>query len=231
VTGITMTLTQRERGYPEPVTHVGKPHSVQMETGEGRSQRGDSKSPQMRYSLFLKERRQDLKSILEELDFYKPDLDGLEVIGKGQPFTSVSTEPFACSIPSDKSETLVGVNLLVCPYMERELTRVLVVVPQTDLAVREGVAIVEEYLKKRLVKQPRVRTPERSPSPVDVTEEELFHWKNPEVIPMGLVLLPWVSGGWSAMVALAIRFVEERHSSFHYLPLPCYGSSIISIKW
>uniref|UniRef100_A0A8C0BXB3 MYCBP associated protein n=1 Tax=Buteo japonicus TaxID=224669 RepID=A0A8C0BXB3_9AVES len=33
LTGLTMTLTQRERGYPEPVTHVGKPHTVRMETG------------------------------------------------------------------------------------------------------------------------------------------------------------------------------------------------------
>lgn len=80
--------------------------------------------------------------------------------------------------------TSVGVNLLVCLYMERELTHVLVVVPQTDLAAREGAAVVEEYLKKHLVQPPRVRTPERSPSPVDtyVTEEELFHWKNPEVM-------------------------------------------------
>uniref|UniRef100_A0A8B9N945 MYCBP associated protein n=1 Tax=Accipiter nisus TaxID=211598 RepID=A0A8B9N945_9AVES len=34
LTGLTMTLTQRERGYPEPVTHVGKPHTVRMETGK-----------------------------------------------------------------------------------------------------------------------------------------------------------------------------------------------------
>ncbi|NXK21661.1 MYBPP protein, partial [Arenaria interpres] len=317
VTGITMTLTQRERGYPEPVTHVGKPHSVQMETGLKPPKRIPFHLTWHK-SLFLKERRQDLKSILEELDFYKPDLDGLEVIGKGQPFTSVSTEPFACSIPSDKSETLdslsdypsvapegvegpsldfcgrparwidgttsrrdeVGIaarltfETLVGEKAESSLTvsndgttaiwydwmrlpqkipsretkrirtpyfyfdtRSGVMLPgetrkfsfifksesvgifseswefrthplllggallqvtlwgiavsedifadlreklETDLAVREGVAIVEEYLKKRLVKQPRVRTPERSPSPVDVTEEELFHWKNPE---------------------------------------------------
>ncbi|XP_074016192.1 MYCBP-associated protein [Numenius arquata] len=317
VTGVTMTLTQRERGYPEPVTHVGKPHSVQMETGLKPPKRIPFHLTWHK-SLFLKERQQDLKSILEELDFYKPDLDGLEVIGKGQPFTSVSTEPFACSIPSDKSETLdslsdypsvapegvegpsldfcgqparwingttsrrdeVGIaarltfETLVGEKAESSLTvsndgttaiwydwmrlpqkipsretkrirtpyfyfdtRSGVMLPgetrkfsfifksestgifseswefrthplllggallqvtlwgiavsedifadlreklETDLAAREGVAIVEEYLKKHLVKQPCVRTPERSPSPVDVTEEELFHWKNPE---------------------------------------------------
>ncbi|XP_014809334.1 PREDICTED: MYCBP-associated protein isoform X2 [Calidris pugnax] len=53
------------------------------------------------------------------------------------------------------------------------------VTKQIELAIREGAAIVEEFLKKRL-KQRRVRTSERSPSPVDVTEEELFHCKNPE---------------------------------------------------
>lgn len=65
--------------------------------------------------------------------------------------------------------------------MEQGLTCVvLVVVPQSDLAAREGATIVEESLKELLA---RIRTPERAPSPVDacVTEEELFHQKNPEV--------------------------------------------------
>ena len=57
---------------------------------------------------------------------------------------------------------------------------VLVVLPQSDLAAQEGAAIVEETLKELLV---RIRTPERTPSPVDayVTEEELFHKTNPKV--------------------------------------------------
>ncbi|KAM9258290.1 LOW QUALITY PROTEIN: MYCBP-associated protein [Cariama cristata] len=105
LTGLTMTLTQRERGYPEPVTHVGKPHTVRMETGLKPPKRIPFHLTWDK-SLFLKHRRQELKSILEELDFYKPDLDGLEVIGKGQPFTSVSTEPFPRSTTSEESETL-----------------------------------------------------------------------------------------------------------------------------
>lgn len=88
-----MTLTQKERGYPEPITHVGKPQTVKMEMGCS-----SSKEPPVRFtwdkSLFLKYRRKELKSILEELDFNHPDLDGLEVIGKGQPFTSVSAQCF-----------------------------------------------------------------------------------------------------------------------------------------
>ncbi|NWI19818.1 MYBPP protein, partial [Crypturellus soui] len=105
LTGLMMTLTQRERGYPEPVTHVGKPRTVRRETG--------LKSPKTATfrltwdkSLFLKHRRQELKSILEELDFYEPDLDGLEVIGKGQPFTSVSTQPLPHPTTSEESEKL-----------------------------------------------------------------------------------------------------------------------------
>ncbi|NXT22609.1 MYBPP protein, partial [Syrrhaptes paradoxus] len=105
LTGLTMTLTQTERGYPEPVTHVGKPRTVRMETGLKPPKRIPFQLTWDK-SLFLKHRRQELKSVLQELDFYKPDLDGLEVIGKGQPFTSVSTEPFPRSTTSEQSETL-----------------------------------------------------------------------------------------------------------------------------
>ncbi|NXU71291.1 MYBPP protein, partial [Oreotrochilus melanogaster] len=105
LTGLTLTLTQRERGCPEPVTHVGKPHAVRMETGL----KPPKKIPFYETwdkSLFLKQRRQELKPILEELNFYKPDLDGLEVIGTGQPFTSVSRESSPPSTSSNESESL-----------------------------------------------------------------------------------------------------------------------------
>ncbi|NWU91495.1 MYBPP protein, partial [Upupa epops] len=105
LTGLTMTLTQRERGFPPPVTHMGKPHTVQMETSLKLPKRIPFHLTWDK-SVFLKHRRQELKSVLEELEFYKPDLEGLEVIGKGQPFTSVSTEPFAHSATSEESETL-----------------------------------------------------------------------------------------------------------------------------
>ncbi|NWQ83462.1 MYBPP protein, partial [Columbina picui] len=127
LTGLTMTLTQRERGYPEPVTHVGKPRTVQMETSLKPPKRIPfhltwDKSP------FLKHRQQELKPVLEELDFYKPDLDELEVIGKGQPLASVSTEPLPHSTSSEESEildtpkehpnvvpeTLLGPSLVFC---------------------------------------------------------------------------------------------------------------------
>ncbi|NWI34598.1 MYBPP protein, partial [Sula dactylatra] len=317
LTGLTMTLTQRERGYAEPVTHVGKPRTVRMETSLKPPKRIPFHLTWDR-SLFLKHRRQELKSVLEELDFYKPDLDGLEVIGKGQPFTSVSADPFPCSTTSEESETLdslgdyphvvpeavPGPSLDFCGQPARWIncttscrdeigiaarltfetlagekaessltvscdgtaaiwynwmrlpqqipsretkgkrmpcfyfdTRPGVILPgetrkfvflfkseragifseswefrthplllggallqvtlwgiavyedkladlreklETDLAAREGAAIVEESLKELLA---RIRTPERTPSPAGayVTEEDLFHQKNPEL--------------------------------------------------
>eukprot|EP00076_Gallus_gallus_P027619 XP_015150978.1 radical S-adenosyl methionine domain-containing protein 1, mitochondrial isoform X5 [Gallus gallus] len=104
LTGLTVTLTRRERGCPEPVTHVGKPHTVRMETGVKPPKRSPFHLTWDK-SLFLKQRRQELKSILEELDFYQPDLDGLEVIGKGRPFTSVSAQPLPRSAAFEDSET------------------------------------------------------------------------------------------------------------------------------
>uniref|UniRef100_A0A8B9F3B1 MYCBP associated protein n=1 Tax=Amazona collaria TaxID=241587 RepID=A0A8B9F3B1_9PSIT len=263
LTGLTMTLTQSERGYPEPVTHVGKPHTVRMETGLKPPKRIPFHLTWDK-SLFLKHRRQELKSILEELDFYKPDLDGLEVIGKGQPFTSDLTGIAARltfeTLVGEKAESPLTVSnngtaaiwynwmrlphkipsrerkgkRMQCFYFD---TRPGVILPgemrkfsfifkservgifseawefrthplllagavlqvtlwgiavsedkladlreklESDLAAREGAAIVEDSIKELLG---RIRTPERTPSPMDayVTEEELFHRKNPEL--------------------------------------------------
>ncbi|XP_050837511.1 MYCBP-associated protein isoform X2 [Serinus canaria] len=105
LTGLTLTLTRTECGHPEPLTHVGKPQAVQRETGL----KPPKKIPchlNWDKSLFLKHRRQELKALLEELDFYKPDLGGLEVIGKGQPFTSVSTKAFQHTAISEEIEIL-----------------------------------------------------------------------------------------------------------------------------
>uniref|UniRef100_A0A8C3P3T8 MYCBP associated protein n=1 Tax=Cyanoderma ruficeps TaxID=181631 RepID=A0A8C3P3T8_9PASS len=121
LTGLTLTLTRTECGHPEPLTHVGKPRTVQRETG--------LKSPKKipchlnwDKSLFLKQRRQELKSLLEELGFYKPDLEGLEVIGRGQPFTSVSAKAFRHTAISEEIETLsdpLGDSFVVVPEADK----------------------------------------------------------------------------------------------------------------
>ncbi|NWQ58843.1 MYBPP protein, partial [Neopipo cinnamomea] len=119
LTGLTLTLTRTERGDREPITHVGKPRTVQKET----ALKPPVKIPchlTWDKSLFLKHRRQELKSILEELGFYKPDLEGLEVIGKGQPFTSVSAEASPCSTPSEEIDDYCN----VVPEEEKHLSLV-----------------------------------------------------------------------------------------------------------
>ncbi|OWK57670.1 MYCBP-associated protein [Lonchura striata] len=289
LTGLTVTLTRTECGHPEPLTHVGKPRTVQRETGLKPPKRIPCHLNWDK-SLFLKHRQQELKSLLEELGFHKPDLEGLEVIGKGQPFTSVSAEAFLHTTISEEIETLdpVGGFFTAVPEAERVpslifcgqparwikgitacrkeigiaarltfetlasekaesfltvindgraaiwynwmrlpqqipsrevkgrrvpcfyfdtrpgmrpadlqdlctssteqefgsylglLTHAVVVVPQSELAAREGASIVKDILNELL---DQVRTPERTPSPVDayVTEEELFHRKNPQL--------------------------------------------------
>ncbi|XP_038613204.1 MYCBP-associated protein [Tachyglossus aculeatus] len=124
LTGMVITQTQKERGYPEPVTHVGKPLSIQAEAGSQNLQ-----EPSFRYSwdksLFLTYRRQELRQILAELDFHQPDIDRLEVIGRGQSFSSVSTQCFSecekdngdacggvCSDPVESHEDVTPVPVI-----------------------------------------------------------------------------------------------------------------------
>ncbi|NXO09969.1 MYBPP protein, partial [Oriolus oriolus] len=120
LTGLTLTLTRTECGHPEPLTHVGKPLTIQRETGL----KPPKKIPchfNWDKSLFLKHRRQELKAVLEELGFYKPDLEGLEVIGKGKPFTSVSAKAFRRTALSEDIETLdpLGDSFTVVPEAEK----------------------------------------------------------------------------------------------------------------
>ncbi|XP_038012741.1 MYCBP-associated protein isoform X2 [Motacilla alba alba] len=120
LTGLTLTLTRTECGHPEPLTHVGKPRTVQRETGV----KPPKKIPchlNWDKSLFLKHQQQELKSLLEELGFYKPDLEGLEVIGKGQPFTSVSAEAFLHTAISEEIEILdpLGDSFTEVPEAEK----------------------------------------------------------------------------------------------------------------
>ncbi|XP_072502734.1 MYCBP-associated protein isoform X1 [Notamacropus eugenii] len=90
---LTGLVTQWPCGYRQPIIHVGKPQSIQMESGLP-----SMKEPWFRFtwdkSLFLTDRRKELRCILKELDFNQPDIDGLEVVGKGHPFSSVSAEHF-----------------------------------------------------------------------------------------------------------------------------------------
>ncbi|XP_010178327.1 PREDICTED: MYCBP-associated protein [Mesitornis unicolor] len=78
---------------------------------------------------------------------------------------------------------------------------------ESDLAAREKATIVEECVKELLV---RIRTPERTPSPVDayVTEEELFHRKNPELHYQHRVVQQ-VHELWRQHIAVPSAFEDE----------------------
>ncbi|KAM6163616.1 MYCBP-associated protein [Rhynchocyon petersi] len=93
MTGLVMTKTKLQRGVTEPITHIQKPCSVRAEMGLP-----DQKDAWYRYtwdrSLFLIYRRKELQNILAELDFNQQDIDGLEVVGRGQPFSAVTVEDY-----------------------------------------------------------------------------------------------------------------------------------------
>lgn len=87
LTGLHMTLTQAQRGYPPPVEHIGLPAVVKEEKGcewLGRT------SPHVNYpwhkSQFLEQRKKQLQPYMDEMDPWKPDFDGLQVIGSNKPF-------------------------------------------------------------------------------------------------------------------------------------------------
>ncbi|KAE8576780.1 hypothetical protein XENTR_v10004318 [Xenopus tropicalis] len=94
LSGLTLTLPRSDRGYPVPITRIGKPHNVKEETGATLRSAYDRSWDK---SLYLEQRRHELRAVMEELNFPKPDIDGLEVIGHGHPFTSVSAEQFPLS--------------------------------------------------------------------------------------------------------------------------------------
>ncbi|XP_071783868.2 MYCBP-associated protein [Centroberyx gerrardi] len=90
LSGITATLTQTEQGKREAVVHVGQPHSICQESGNLCAETLHSATRTWEQSMYLQHQRQELREVLKDMDFNKPDIDGLEVIGSGKPFTSVT---------------------------------------------------------------------------------------------------------------------------------------------
>ncbi|XP_065944680.1 MYCBP-associated protein isoform X6 [Magallana gigas] len=85
-TGIHMTLTKSEQGYPRPIEHIGVPKSVRNEKGWYWPPHHTTpvhypwhKNP------YLEERKEQLKDVITELDPHRPDFDQLEVIGTANP--------------------------------------------------------------------------------------------------------------------------------------------------
>eukprot|EP00063_Salmo_salar_P064592 XP_014039427.1 PREDICTED: MYCBP-associated protein-like isoform X1 [Salmo salar] len=87
-----ISATQTQRGQQEPVTHIAQPHSIRMESGNVLPETCGSPSRTWDQSLYLQHRQHELRDVLKDLDFNHPEIDGLEVIGTGQPFTSVTVK-------------------------------------------------------------------------------------------------------------------------------------------
>ncbi|XP_026950631.1 MYCBP-associated protein isoform X1 [Sagmatias obliquidens] len=108
--GLVMTKTKTQRGLVEPITHVRKPRSIQVEMGLPAQ-----KDAWYRYtwdrSLFLIYRRKELQSIMAELNFSQQDIDGLEVVGKGRPFSTVTVEDYSVFERSQESSSEDTVHL------------------------------------------------------------------------------------------------------------------------
>ncbi|XP_066111603.1 MYCBP-associated protein isoform X1 [Saccopteryx bilineata] len=130
MTGLVITKTKSQRGLLEPVTRIRKPHVIQKEMGLL-----GQKDAWYRYtwdrSLFLIHRRKELQSIMAELGFSQQDIDGLEVVGRGQPFSAVTVEDDAALersqerspedpvsldslTPDEASVPVLGPSLLFC---------------------------------------------------------------------------------------------------------------------
>ncbi|XP_032398071.1 MYCBP-associated protein isoform X1 [Etheostoma spectabile] len=90
MSGITATLTQTEQGRREPITHVGQPGSILQESGITCSETLRPASRTWDQSAYLQHQCQELREVLRDVDIKKPDINALEVIGSGKPFTFVT---------------------------------------------------------------------------------------------------------------------------------------------
>ncbi|XP_069102201.1 MYCBP-associated protein-like [Argopecten irradians] len=85
VSGIHMTLTQSERGYPRPIEHVGIPQGVRNEKGWNWSPTHTTPVHYLWHKAqYLSERKSELQPIIDELDPHQPEFDGLEVVDSNQ---------------------------------------------------------------------------------------------------------------------------------------------------
>ncbi|XP_054026500.1 MYCBP-associated protein [Dryobates pubescens] len=109
LTGLTVALPRSLRGCARPLAGLQPHRAVEVDAGLKPPKRIPLHLTQDK-SLYLNHQQQEGKSVLEELDFCQLDLDGLDVISKGQPFTSGSAKPSPGSATSEESEILDSLN-------------------------------------------------------------------------------------------------------------------------
>ncbi|CAL9700592.1 unnamed protein product [Knipowitschia caucasica] len=88
MSGIAATLTKTERGIREPCTQIGIPSSIRQESGLKDTVCHASRA--WHQSVYLKQQCQKLAEAVQEVDFKKPDLDRLEVIGSSKPVSTMT---------------------------------------------------------------------------------------------------------------------------------------------
>ncbi|XP_032728001.1 MYCBP-associated protein isoform X4 [Lontra canadensis] len=115
LTGLVMTKTKAQRGLLEPITHVRKPQCIQAEMGLPAWKEAGYRYTWDR-SLFLIYRRTELQKLMAELDFSQQDIDGLEVVGQGHPFTTVKVEDFTVFDRNQESSSEDTVPLDLANY-------------------------------------------------------------------------------------------------------------------
>uniref|UniRef100_A0A8C7DX51 MYCBP associated protein n=1 Tax=Naja naja TaxID=35670 RepID=A0A8C7DX51_NAJNA len=210
IKGLTTTLGQTDLGFPEEVTHVGKPRSIWREMGEGEV----GIAARVTFEILVGDKAESLLTVSNDgttaiwydwrrlpppftfqekitrgiQNFYFNTRSGVilpgETINFSFIFKSSSGGIFNESWEfSTHPELLGGAMLQVTLWgiaLYEDTTVKLREDLEKDLEAREIAVIVEENLEELLN---RIRTPARVRSPVDayVTEEELFHRKNPEL--------------------------------------------------
>ncbi|XP_078360257.1 MYCBP-associated protein-like [Oculina patagonica] len=107
-TGVNMTLTQTERGYPPAVEHIGKPIYIKNEMGIewSNTHRSASVHYPWQKSTYLQERTKQLQNVLHELDPHQPYIDELEVIGTNHPQHSSKFDMMSVVQEEEESEIL-----------------------------------------------------------------------------------------------------------------------------
>ncbi|XP_071943244.1 MYCBP-associated protein-like isoform X2 [Antedon mediterranea] len=94
LSGIHMTLTQTERGYPPPVEHIGHPDVIKQEIGV--QLEGVRSSTPVNYpwkkSSYFKDWKNTLRDVDIDLDEFKPDLANLQVIGRNNSMLMAENE-------------------------------------------------------------------------------------------------------------------------------------------
>ncbi|KAK2815843.1 hypothetical protein Q5P01_026310 [Channa striata] len=100
MSGITATLTKTEQGRRKPITYVGQPSSIRQESGLVCPETLYPSSQTWDSNVYMQQQWQMLREVLKDMDRKRPDINGLEVIGSGKPFSFVTV----CQSPSLEKE-------------------------------------------------------------------------------------------------------------------------------